>query len=296
MPRAARILSTLALGILVGPACASAEWADWIAEGDVTFQYESNLNFSPFGGDEEDDFWWRFGTRGGRFFQLTDFTRASVEVDIAGEVYHEFDDLNAVDVGGTLAVSHKFGVGDKPWARLAVFGGYKDLQEDDRSGARLEVDLAAGKRFSPRFDASLSYLFTSRWGGNGPPVPTLTPRTDVWDQQYHLISAVGNFLVTRALLATVGFTFRTGEFDSACTEPNVETVLAKGNVKAIALDPVFGGCAYRLEGEAYSPFANLSYGITHHFSVNASYRFMHGDAQRLDYQNHVGKLTLVVRY
>ena len=112
MPRAARILGTLALGILVGPACASAEWADWIAEGDVTFQYESNLNFSSLGGDEEDDFWWRFDTRGGRFFQLTNFTRASVEIDIGGEVYHEFDDLNAVDVGGTLAVSHKFGIGD----------------------------------------------------------------------------------------------------------------------------------------------------------------------------------------
>ena len=295
MPRAARILGTLALGILVGPICASAEWADWIAEGDVAFQYESNLNFSPFGGDEEDDFWWRFGTRGGRFFQLTDLTRASVEGNLAGEVYHEFDDLNAVDVGGTLAVSHKFGVGDKPWARLAVFGGYKDLREDDRSGARLEVDLAAGKRFSPRFDASLRYRFTSRWGGNGPTaVPTLS--TNVWDQQYHLISAAGNFLVTRALLATLGFTFRTGEFDSACTPQNVGTVLSWGNVKAIALDPVFGGCAYRLRGEAYSPFVNLSYGITHHLSVNASYRFMHGDAQRLDYDNHIGKLTLVLRY
>ena len=226
---------------------------------------------------------------------MTDLTRASVEVDIGGEVYHEFDDLNAVDVGGTLAVSHKFGIGDKPWARLAVSGGYKDIQEDDRSGARLEIDLSAGQRFSPRFDASLSYHFTSRWGGNGPTAVS-TISTNVWDQQYHLITAVGNFLVTRALLATVGFTFRTGEFDSACTPMNVGTVLMSGEVKAIALDPVFGGCTYRLEGEAYSPFVNLSYGITHHFSVNAGYRFMHGDAGSLDYDNHVGKLTLVVRY
>lgn len=125
-------------------------------------------------------------------------------------------------------------------------------------------------------------------------MPTIS--RNVWDQQFHLISAVGNFLVTRELLATVGFTFRTGEFDSACTPMNVGTVLAKGNVKAIALDPVFGGCAYRLEGEAYSPFINLSYGFLDHFSVNASYRYMYGDAQRLNYDNHVGKLTVVFRY
>jgi hypothetical protein len=76
----------------------------------------------------------------------------------------------------------------------------------------------------------------------------------------------------------------------------VGKVFAKSNVKAIALDPVFGGCVYRLRGEGYSPFVNLSYGITDHLSVNAGYRFMYGEAQKLNYENHVGQLTVVFRY
>ncbi len=98
------------------------------------------------------------------------------------------------------------------------------------------------------------------------------------------------------LLATLGFTFRTGEFDSACTPANVGAVLARGNVKAIALDSVFGGCAYRLNGNGYSPFFNLSYGIMNRVSVNAGYRFMYGEAQALDYENHTVQLALLFRY
>jgi len=277
---------------------ARAEWVDWIADAEVDLRYTDNLNNSAFNADEEQDFFWIPAARGGRIFQLTDRTRMSLAAEVAGEIYHEFDGLDAIEAGGSLGLTHKFGVGRAPWLRASFFGGYKEVRESERSGPRLEAGLEIGKRFSPRFDASLAYLYTNRDGGDGVAPMGSTLPTDVFDQQYHLITLSGNFLLAPPLLVTAGYTFRTGDFDSACTPGNAGEALSreKGNIEAIALDGVFGGCVYRLDGTGHSGFINFSYGFTNRLSLDLGYRYLWGKGDSLTYERNTVQLALLFRY
>jgi hypothetical protein len=274
---------------------ASAEWVDWIAVADTDFAYTDNLNNSSFGADEEEGFGWLTSVEAGRVYQLTDRTRVSLSATFSGELYSRWDDLDAFDAGGRLTLFHKFGLGNAPWLRPFFWGGYKGVVADERSGERFEVGLDAGMRFTPRIDAVFTYQYTHRNGGSGPvAVPTIS--NDVFDQQYHHFTLAGNFLLLEPLLLTTGYTFRLGDFDSACTPGNVGTVLVKADVEAIALDSVFGGCVYRLNGTGHAAFVDLSWGINHHFSIDLGYRYQYGKAQGLDYSSNTGRLTLLVRY
>jgi hypothetical protein len=289
------LLGIAAVALACSATRASAEWVDWILDANAAWEFTNNLNNSSFDEDEEHDHTYFVGVEGGRVYQLTDRTRLSLSATFLGELHHNFDDLDSYEPGGRISLFHKFGVGNAPWLRPFFWGGYKGVREDDRSGGRFEVGLAAGKRFTPRADLALSYRYTYRDGGNGP-VANPAVRTDVFDQQFHLVTLSGNFLVLEPLLVTVGYTFRYGDFDSACSSENVATVFRKADVKAIALDGVFGGCVYRLKGAGHAPFVNFSWGITDRISLDAGYRFQFGKAQQLDYNSHTTRLTVLFRY
>lgn len=304
MPRALSFLRSIALALapaLLGAFPARAEWVDWIAEAQVLFEYNDNLNLSPFGGDELDDVSWHPRASIGRVFQAGERTRLSLTAEVEGDIYARYDRLDAVEGGGQLAVFHKFGLGDAPWARLALFGGYLDVADGERSGYRVEPSVTLGKRFSPRFDAFLEYRFTHRDGGNGVPV-VMGIGTNVFDQQFHRISVGGNFLVLPRLLLGMGYTFRTGEFDSACSAANVGMVLARANVRAIQLDGlganqgVFGGCVYRLSGDGHAASVKLNYAVTDRIALDVGYRFQHGESGMLDYESNVARMMVLFRY
>jgi opacity protein-like surface antigen len=288
-------LAAAAVALTSGAPRASAEWVDWILDADVAFEYTDNLNNSSFESDEEHDYTWFLGAEGGRVYQLTDRTRLSLSATVVGEIHHRFTGLDGADVGGRVSLFHKFGVGNAPWVRPFFWGGYKEVRADERAGGRFEVGLETGKRFTPRLDASFSYHYTYRDGDDGPvAVPTIG--SDVFDQQFHLFTLQGSFLVLDPLLLTAGYTFRYGDFDSACTPMNVGKVLVKADVKAIALDSVFGGCVYRLKGTGHAAFVNLSWGFTDRISLDAGYRYQYGKAQDLDYSSNTARATLLFRY
>jgi hypothetical protein len=285
------------IAVLAGAMPAAAEWVDWIADVAVPFEYTDNLNVSAFESDREDDFLWLPTAFLGRVYQLTDRTRVSITAGAEGRVYHRFDRLNGALPGGRLSAVHKFGVGDAPWFRVSFFGGYLSLVEDDRSGANFDLDARFGKRFSPRFDANVGYVYTNRDGGNGPvAVPTIG--TNVFDQERHGFSVAGNYLLTNALLLSAKYKFGSGDFDSACTVGNVGEVLARegSNVRAIALDQVFGGCVYRLRGESHALAVHLNHGIGDHFSVDLGYRFISGQGRSLDYWVNTAAVTLLYAF
>lgn len=281
------------LPLRVAPA--SAEWVDWIADGEVESRFTDNLNDSAFSQDTENDFSWHATSRLGRTYQLTDHTRINLMAEISGNIFHEYFRLSSVRAGGRLELFHKFGLGNAPWVRTSFFGGYEDVRHEVRSGRRLEVGLTAGKRFSPRLDAFVGYRFLERDGGAGPrAVATIT--RGVFDQQAHQIRVGANFLLLEPLLLSAGYTFRFGDFHSACTVPNVGKVLAKENVKAIILDRVFGGCVYRLRGTGHSASVNLNYGLTDRISLDVGYRYDYGKADLLSYKTNVARVGVVFRY
>jgi hypothetical protein len=291
-----RLTGTLAVVVsLFWATHAQAEWVDWISDAELALQTTDNLNLSAFSADREDDTSLHGVLRGGRVYQLADRTRLRIVGVGVGEHYEHWDKLDAAGIGGELGVRHKFGVGGAPWLDFAFTGSYRWVERSQRSGRRFQVGVRSGKRFSPRIDGSFGYSYTDRDGDSGPAAAPLLP-TNVFDQSYHLLDLTGNFLLLDPLLLTAGYTLRLGEFDSACTVGNVNRVFQKADVKAISLDPVFGGCVYRLEGNAHAARINLSYGFNAHLSFDASYRYQWGEADSLTYRANTGRLTLVFRY
>jgi hypothetical protein len=285
-----------ALAVLLVAVSARAEWTDWVLDADLAARYESNVNRAAESSEEESDAAFRLNGQAGRFYQLGERTRLLAAADVAGELYAEFDDLAAVEAGGQLALLHKLGVGDAPWLRAFASGGYRGVRDAERSGPQFAVGLVAGKRITPRLDARLRYAFTRRYARDGHTVVAGAP-DDVFDQQYHEVGLEGSFLVTDALLFGAGFTYRRGDFDSNAQDSRFD-VLARKDVDAVARDDVFGGWVYRTEGNAYSPFVRLNYGLTDRWSLALGYRFQlaEGDGSGLRYRTQVVTGGVLFRY
>lgn len=299
----------IAVGLALAPAPAHAEWAEWIANGSLGFEYTDNLSDSPFQNTEKDDFSWEAQALFGRIYQLGDNTRATLGAEVSGAVFHQFTELSRAQVGVRASIFHKLGLGDAPWVRLSGFGGYREVLQSQRSGPLGEVELMVGKRFTPRFDAAFSYLFTARDGKRGPnaPIGMGGPQAPggpgpggggggrrVFDQQFHQLTLQGSFLALPRVLLTAGYTFFYGEF--AAFANCGAGVPAKADVRATTSDDVFNGCLYRLKGPGHSPFVKASYGLTDHLSLDVGYRFNWLEADDLEYERNTGQLLLQYRY
>lgn len=283
-----------ALAALLASAPAGAEWVDWIADAQLDARYDSNVNQAARASEEEWDLAFLPSIAFGRSYQLAERTRVAATASVAGEIYSRTDELNAAAGEGQISLSHKFGLGDAPWARAYVGGGYQHVEVHQRHGPRFTVGAELGKRLSPRFDARLSYRYTQRWGPGGPRAVVGIP-DDVFDQQSHGIELEGGFLATESLLLRVGFGYQRGDFDTNLIANRVG-ILAQTKVEAVARDKVFGGWVYRIEGNSYVPFASLGWGFHDRWSVDAGYRFRYTEGHGLSYRNHSVRAALMFRY
>ena len=286
----------LAASLWAAPA--AAEWVDWIAEADVGFGFDSNLNNSGSDSNEEWDLIWQPAARLGRVFQVADNTRIALSAEARGLIHHRWEQLDSVTGEGQVSLSHKFGLGDAPWGRVFAAAGYEGVQDAERGGARVETGLQIGKRFTPRFDASLSYRWTFRDGSDGSRSMLIglpNVGSDVWDQEHHEVGIDGRFLVTEELAATTGFDYRRGDLYSNVDVDAIAIAMHIGP-KAVAADDAFGGVAYRVVGNVYSPFLSLNYAICDRWSVDTSYRYRYAHKDSFHYENHIAQLTVLFRY
>jgi hypothetical protein len=284
-----------AVAVLLLAGAGRAEWTDWALDADLAARYDANVNRASDHSEWESDVSFRLGAQAGRFYQIAERTRLLAAADLAGDLYTDFDDLDAVEFGGELAVLHKFGVGDAPWLRGFATGGQRAVRDHERSGPQFTVGLTVGKRLSPRLDVKLRYAF-SRSYGDGDAVVAGMP-SDVFDQRHHDVTLDGGFLLTDALRLGAGFSYRRGDFDSNAQQSRF-AVLARGGVDAVARDTVFGGWVYRIEGDAYTPFVRLNYGLSDHWSLDLGYRFQLAESEGKGprYQNHGVTALVLFRY
>jgi hypothetical protein len=291
--RGSALCTALMVLLLADPG--RAEWVDWVLDADLGARFDSNVNRASDSSERESDFSFRVGGQAGRFFQIAERTRLLAAANVAGDLYSDFDRLDAIEVGGELALLHKFGVGDAPWLRGFATGGQREVRDAERSGPQFAVGLAVGKRLSPRLDVKLRYAF-SRSYGDGERV-VAGAADEVFDQQHHDVTLDGSFLLTGALLFDAGFTYRRGDFDSNAQQSRF-AVLARNHVDAVARDEVFGGWVYRVEGDSYSPFVRLNYGLSDHWSLELGYHFQlaEGVGGGLRYQNHAVTTAVLFRY
>lgn len=287
-----------ALALLLTAPAARAEWVDWIAEASSGFEFSDNLNRSAFRDDTVSDFSWTATGRAGRVFQASEKTRISLAAEFASAVQFRWTGYDRVRGSGEVAVLHKFGVGpDIPVLRVFGRAGYLAVDDGDRSGGVYETGFSLSKRVSPRLDGDLFFSYQNRDGGNGTTVVPTLP-TNVWDQENFEVGFNTHYLMWPNILASVGYAYRDGEFDSSCTPGNVGKVFTRegSNVKAIAVNNIFGGCVYRLGGHTHQFSANLNYGLGDHFSVDLGYKFQQGQADVLIYRTNIVTLSVLYRY
>ena len=298
--RKCRVRVFLALAMAMAGALAvstvRAEWADIIADVSLELLHTDNLNQSAFNADMESDTGIVPRLSLGRYYQANDLTRVRLTVDLSAEHYDEFDKLDSVTAMAGVVLQHKFGIGpQKPWLRAGLAFGRKDAEVGIRDSDLIEASLRTGKRLSERMDGSLGFRYFRRDGGTGVAIePGIGG--NVFDINNWSVDGTLNYLLTDKSLLSATYTYRNGEFDSACTPGNVGTVLANENVRAITLDDVFGGCVYRLDGNSDSLYVNYGYALGHHAALNAGIEYRNGKADVLGYETTIFRISLNYSY
>lgn len=286
--------AVVALSTLLATTPARGEWVDWIADAELATRFDSNLNQAEKSSEQDWDVSYHPSLTWGRVYQLAERTRVAATTEVAGELYSRFAELDGVAGEGRLALWHKLGLGDAPWVQAFVGGGYHHVDAAQRRGPRFATGFEIGSRLWERFDATLSYRFTRRYGQDGPRVDPGTP-DDVFDQRSHEVALVGSFLASENLLVSAGFGYRRGDFESNA-HSNRMAILAQTDVEAVARDSAFGGWVYRVVGNGYAPFASLSYALGDHWSIDAGYRFRYAEGRGLDYRSHGVSASVLFRY
>ena len=282
--------------ILGGPGITSAEWVDKIIDAGVSAKYDDNVNRSFFSSVEKDDAMVVPSASVGRVYQLADFTRLTATANVKGGIHQEFERLNSVFAGATLAASHKLGVGAyKPWLRVHGSGGYLEVNEettDLRDGWLFDTGIKIGKRLTDRVDVEAVYLFDYRNGQNAPSVrPEEVSSGAVFDMDGHTGSVLSNVLLTNNLLFSLSYSFRHGDIISVCNGPIVATIVDK--IDAVSRDLAFEEplCAYRIRGTTHSFSAGTTYALSSHASINVDYTRTEGEARGLDYSNNLVNIS-----
>ena len=104
----------LAIILILGTPAASAEWAEWIADVDVSYRDNDNINNSAFSDDELDDNALIAEGSIGRYKQLTDAMRLLLTVD-----------LEAQQIRG--AADGPIGFEVDPFSRHCLLNGLDDI-------------------------------------------------------------------------------------------------------------------------------------------------------------------------
>ncbi len=304
IPRAAIPAALLAFPLATFPlltalpaaAAPSLQWSDWQLDAGAETRFDHNLNRAGRRAEEDWDVSYHPAVGLGRALQLDERTRLSARAEVEGAIHSRFDGLHGVEAGLRLSLVHKLGLGPAPWVRLSARGAYRHVQADQRSGPRFALGLLVGKRLTERLDAALGYRFNRHFGENGGTIAAAPGfPNDVFDQQFHEVWLEGRFLVTERLQATAGFQYRRGDFDSNA-RGNRFDILVENDVEAGALDRVFGGWVYRIDGNGYAPYAGLNYALADRWSLDLRYRFERGEGAGLDYRNHAVRAALLFRY
>jgi len=296
-----RVFSVLLFGIysLSASTLSQAEWVEWVINLAVELRSESNLNQSAFDSDEESDTSIRLAIEGGRYYQLGDRSRIRLSADLEVERYDDFDKLDNTAFSGKLAFIHKYGVGlNATWISPYLIYGYKDVDDDIRSGNFSDLGISVGKRLSSRFDMSANLAFIKSEGSTDNGKPPVFPGVskDVFDQDHWTASLQGNYLLTNRLLLLGGISYFDGDMISNCNGSNLAEVKAKENILAITQDAVFGGCVYRLAGNGGSGSLDLSYATGRHSSINLGVKYKKGKADVLEYENTLFRASFLYRY
>jgi hypothetical protein len=283
--------TALALVLAALPAAAVAQWR---FDAEAARVYDDNLSRAQRDSDIIRDH--ALALRGalGRRFVVADG-----DLVLRGEAraarYDNYLGLDHAALGVGAAWRRKLGLGlTAPWLAADATLLAEDYDEPVRDGSRAALSLELGRRFGPRFDASLAAAYDRREQREDlATVPGISGRP--FSLQGRSLSVQARFAFDERLLAFGAVAGRRGDVVSS-TRRNLQIFRESA---AIADDPAFGPdfIAYKLTGARTSSYTvGLSWALGAKASLDAA---VTGDSTRarggLDYDGNVYSLSLVYR-
>lgn len=275
---------------------ALAEWTEWLADTEISYTFEDNINHAVFDAAEESDHVWNALVSAGRAYQLSDNTRFFVDARLDGSIHQDFDRLDQLNTGVSLSARHKFGLGlYQPWIRASASTSYIFSRSRIREGHKTTVGIDIGKRLHERLGLTLNYLFDFRNSEDSRRIDAnkligvgINPgkSSSVYDIKGHSVGVQFDTLLTQQWLLVLAYNFRAGDIVSS----NRPALIPRLNniVEAIANDDAFPGWAYRADGKThrYSVDANYAF-LKGHASFNVGYEYVESDAGSFTYRNNL---------
>ena len=266
---------------------AGGEWVEWIADAEIVYATNDNINNGMIGPAEESEQVVTPSLLLGRIYQITDFSRLFLTANFSKGFHHNFDDLDFTDIGITTTLRHKLGIGlFKPWVGTSVT--YTDINSKSRirEGHRYAIGLSVGKRIHERIDIHAAYAYDNRNSiDSEPAIPPLPG--NVYDLKGHKVSAGANIVALENALVSFNYSYRDGDTASSCKAEFIPFPI----VQAITVDDGFPKgefCAYRMESTKSFYAANLSYSFLNgHASANLGYEHIVGKAKDFEYRSNI---------
>ncbi len=298
------LVASLLLGLNMAET-AYAEWDEWLIDTEIGLTASDNINHGNFDAESLSDQVWNGFASVGRFYYFSDTTRLDVGARIEGRIHHQYSRLNQISPGLKLGIRHKFGLGsDKPWIRGFASSGYIFSRSNIREGYQTQAGLTLGKPFFDRFDILLSYRFDHRESEDNNALPAqrlsevgLDPAiaNSVYDIQGHSVGLQLNTLLTEQWLLNVGYTFRYGDIVAS-----VRPVWINGHqetVDSITNDDALPGWAYRANGITHTYSVDASYAFNQgHASINLGYQHTHAKADTFIYRTNLLRLNVIYNF
>jgi len=268
LPKRWRSLSSVAtlLFIWTSPALADG-WIDLTA---AATRYD-NLTRAQDPADRRADNALSVAFSGGHYLAFSGEDGLSLTLDLRGEAYGRYRDLDRLGVGGTAAYRRKFGLGmTVPWIGVSASAARDEYGDVIRDGMPLRIGVELGQRFSARTEARLRVDLDHRIARHDaePEVPGYSTR--VFDLRGRSIQAMLEHSVSDALLLGVQVGVRRGDVESTAQQ-SMAIFLASD---AIAADPAFGDpalYAYRLPATTYMTALTASWAFSDKSSLNVGY-------------------------
>jgi hypothetical protein len=291
-------LATLAAALLT----ASSARADFILDADFGLNVDNNLNHAGYVAhaysdlaDPEDASAVTARVAPGQYLQLTDRTGLTLQAELGGEVYPEFDSLNNVIVGGSAALRTKLGLGaNVPWVRVGVLAARDEFASSTRDAWAFGTSVAAGKQFGDRWSLQAQYLYEGRRADTAEEYPWSHRPGDVFDTDAHSVGLSGTFAITSELAVQFSYTYRYGDVVAV----NNRDYEIYEYSDAVTADDAFapGQIAYRSVMNTNIFAFGVSHAVSEHISLNLGYRYEESDNDYFEYDNHAARFAILYSY
>ncbi len=284
---------------LSSPAFAAGDTISWNLTPSV--RYEDNIGLAADSSSERDTVTMTAaaGLTWTPLQSTTDETAVSASLFFDG--VQELEDLSNYGVKIGVSHMHQFGADfGAPWVKLSLEGVLREYEDSEpRDGYSAEARLGFGKRFGPKFEASLGAIYQMRESTDDNPEGTLigTNSDEVFDQE-----RAGGFIRLDYFAGPktslfVEYNYFSGDVTSTSNIANFANGLQFDRVRDFAFEEGASFLAYKIDADQNVYSIGLTQQLNERFSLDISSSFLDADAEAgNEYENFIVTAALSITF